>query len=57
MDFKLHVLESITNNFSEESKVGSGAYGNVYKVCLLIIISFLLLKYAGYELVMHVYDI
>lgn len=31
MDFKLHVLETITNNFSEQNKVGSGSYGAVYK--------------------------
>ncbi|XP_066356160.1 cysteine-rich receptor-like protein kinase 44 isoform X2 [Miscanthus floridulus] len=31
MDFKLHDLETITSNFSDEQKVGSGGYGNVYK--------------------------
>lgn len=31
MDFKLHDLERITNNFSEEHKIGSGGLGDVYK--------------------------
>ncbi|VAI93126.1 receptor-like serine/threonine-protein kinase SD1-7 [Triticum dicoccoides] len=31
MDFKLSVLETITNNFSEDRKVGSGGYGDVYR--------------------------
>ncbi|WVZ50796.1 hypothetical protein U9M48_002019 [Paspalum notatum var. saurae] len=31
MDFKFHVLETITNNFSEDRKVGSGGYGDVYR--------------------------
>ncbi|CAL4979963.1 unnamed protein product [Urochloa decumbens] len=31
MDIKLQMLESITNNFSEEQKVGSGGYGDVYR--------------------------
>jgi len=31
MDFKLSVLETITNNFSEDYKVGSGGYGDVYR--------------------------
>jgi len=31
MDIKLHDLETITNNFSEEHKVGSGGYGDVYR--------------------------
>lgn len=31
MDLELRVLETITNNFSEEQKVGSGMYGDVYK--------------------------
>ncbi|XP_037482805.1 G-type lectin S-receptor-like serine/threonine-protein kinase SD1-13 [Triticum dicoccoides] len=30
MDFKLHDIEDITNNFAEEQKVGSGEYGDVY---------------------------
>uniref|UniRef100_A0A0A8ZAT5 Protein kinase domain-containing protein n=1 Tax=Arundo donax TaxID=35708 RepID=A0A0A8ZAT5_ARUDO len=31
MDIELHVLETITNKFSDEQKVGSGGYGDVYK--------------------------
>nr|XP_051199608.1 cysteine-rich receptor-like protein kinase 26 [Lolium perenne] len=31
MDIKLHVLEEITDNFSDELKIGSGGYGNVYR--------------------------
>ncbi|WVZ96314.1 hypothetical protein U9M48_041969 [Paspalum notatum var. saurae] len=31
MDFKLHLLETITNNFSDEQKVGSGGYADVYR--------------------------
>jgi len=31
MDFRLHLIEHITNNFSDYQKVGSGAYGDVYK--------------------------
>lgn len=31
MDFKLHVLEDITDNFSEKYRVGSGGYGDVYR--------------------------
>ncbi|KAM3393324.1 hypothetical protein ACQJBY_014154 [Aegilops geniculata] len=29
--FRLHQLEAITNNFSEDQKVGSGGYADVYK--------------------------
>jgi hypothetical protein len=32
MDLKLNDIETITNNFSENLKVGSGGYGDVYKV-------------------------
>jgi hypothetical protein len=32
MAVKLELLRSITNNFSEELKVGTGGYGNVYRV-------------------------
>ena len=39
MDFKLHVLEDITDNFSEKYRVGSGGYGDVYRVRVLIIFS------------------
>ncbi|WVZ96313.1 hypothetical protein U9M48_041968 [Paspalum notatum var. saurae] len=31
MDFKLHLLETITNNFSDEHKVASGGYADVYR--------------------------
>lgn len=31
-DLKLQLLEEITNNFSDKHKVGSGGYGNVYRV-------------------------
>ena len=34
MDFELHEIEAITNNFAEEQKVGSGGYGDVYRVWL-----------------------
>jgi hypothetical protein len=30
----LHLLEEITNDFSDDQKVGAGSYGSVYKVCL-----------------------
>ena len=33
MDIKLVEIEAITNNFAEEQKVGSGGYGDVYRVC------------------------
>lgn len=40
MDFiRLHDLENITEKFSEKYKVGSGAYGDVYRVRVLIIFS------------------
>jgi hypothetical protein len=32
MDLKFHLIENITNDFSEDQKVGSGGYGDVYKV-------------------------
>lgn len=32
MDIELDLLEKITNKFSEDRKVGSGGYGNVYRV-------------------------
>lgn len=32
MDFELHLIKSITNNFSKNQEVGSGAYGAVYRV-------------------------
>lgn len=32
MDFKLQLLEAITNKFSEDQRVGSGVYGDVYRV-------------------------
>ncbi|XBI96099.1 hypothetical protein VPH35_032426 [Triticum aestivum] len=31
MDIRLQVLETITDNFSDQKKVGSGWYGDVYK--------------------------
>ncbi|KAF7013091.1 hypothetical protein CFC21_027214 [Triticum aestivum] len=31
MDLQLHLIETITNDFSEDQKVGSGGYGEVYK--------------------------
>ncbi|KAF7005721.1 hypothetical protein CFC21_020828 [Triticum aestivum] len=31
MDLQLHLIETITNDFSEYQKVGSGGYGDVYK--------------------------
>lgn len=31
MDIKFHLLETTTNNFSDELKVGRGGYGDVYK--------------------------
>jgi interleukin-1 receptor-associated kinase 1 len=34
MDFRLHLLEAITDNFSEQRKVGTGGYATVYKVCM-----------------------
>jgi hypothetical protein len=33
MVVKLELLRKITNNFSEAQKVGSGGYGDVYRVC------------------------
>ncbi|KAM0880225.1 hypothetical protein ACQ4PT_033729 [Festuca glaucescens] len=33
-DLTLHLLERITNQFSEEHKVGSGGYGEVYRAVL-----------------------
>jgi len=30
-DFKLHLIETITDNFADVRKVGSGGYGVVYK--------------------------
>lgn len=32
-------LEDITERFSDQLKVGSGGYGEVYKVCLILLIS------------------
>lgn len=29
---RLHLLQAITNNFSEENLIGRGGYGEVYKV-------------------------
>ncbi|KAM0855049.1 hypothetical protein ACQ4PT_050006 [Festuca glaucescens] len=31
MDLRLHLIETITNNFSEDQKVGSGGFGHVYR--------------------------
>ncbi|KAM0825014.1 hypothetical protein ACQ4PT_069840 [Festuca glaucescens] len=31
MDLKFHLIENITNDFSEDQKVGSGGYGDAYK--------------------------
>uniref|UniRef100_A0ACD5X434 Uncharacterized protein n=1 Tax=Avena sativa TaxID=4498 RepID=A0ACD5X434_AVESA len=31
MDIKLHQIEKITNNFSEDQRIGIGGYGEVYK--------------------------
>jgi hypothetical protein len=39
MDLKLNDIETITNNFSEKLKVGSGEYGDVYKVWFYLIIN------------------
>lgn len=33
-DMPFHLLEEITDGFSEERKLGSGAYGKVYMVQL-----------------------
>jgi len=32
MNFDFGYIKSITDNFSEERKVGSGGYGDVYRV-------------------------
>lgn len=32
LSLKLHLLQAITNNFSRENLIGSGGYGEVYKV-------------------------
>ena len=37
-------LEDITNTFSEEHKVGSGGYGNVYRVRFINLTLFLVCK-------------
>lgn len=34
-DFKLHLIESITDNFADDRIVGSGGYGDVYKVWIM----------------------
>jgi hypothetical protein len=36
MDIEFHLLETITDKFSDEQKVGSGGYGDVYKVWLIL---------------------
>jgi len=35
-DFPWKLIEDITNGFAVEQKIGSGGYGEVYKVCLMI---------------------
>lgn len=39
MNFQFEMLAKITNNFSEDRKVGSGGFGDVYMVCMHINIS------------------
>lgn len=34
MKFELSLLRTITNDFSEEQRVGSGSFGEVYRVCM-----------------------
>jgi hypothetical protein len=38
-DFPWKLIEDITNDFARERKIGSGGYGVVYKVCLMIFVS------------------
>lgn len=33
MEFTFHLIEEITNKFSDKQKIGEGGYGKVYKVC------------------------
>lgn len=35
-EIPLDILKKITNDFSEEQKIGSGGFGNVYKVCITV---------------------
>jgi hypothetical protein len=35
-DLTFKLLEVITDNFSEEHKIGKGGYGEVYKVSLML---------------------
>ena len=32
-----HLLEEMTNSFSEDQKLGSGAYGKVFMVCHVVL--------------------
>lgn len=36
-DLPVHFLEDITKKFSDHQLVGSGGYGQVYKVCEILI--------------------
>lgn len=40
-DVTIHFLENITDHFSEECIVGIGRYGNVYKVYMTNVCTFL----------------
>ena len=40
---KLHLLKSITEDFSEKMKIGSGGYGAVYKVPIVNHIMFVVI--------------
>lgn len=35
-DLPVHFLEDITKKFSEHQIIGSGGYGEVYKVCQIL---------------------